>query len=207
MASGIEFKAVGKGLDDLAKSIRDNARSAPDAFAYASSGLIQLAGAVLRDKYIVAGSYVEHGKNGRLTYTEPPGGTHGPYYRSHGDRAYSMHKIFVKGKFVDRTGGLLGFAHDVAGSIPSEVHPRTIGHEQSAGRGRGGEIVAGINRDGSGYIIMKDGYRAAEVGSRQDKTDRLQEGKRGVWRSLRTVRGRFATLLKKKYPDLFKVPR
>lgn len=201
MASGIEFKKVGKGLDDLAQSIRTGARSAPDAFAYASSGLIQLAGMVLRDKYIVAGHFSEKTKSGYTWYTKPPGGTHGPMYRSRDGRSVKMNKVFVKSKFVDRTGGLLLGAQEIAGSIPSSAHPRLIAEEGTWQQGKDGKIIAGIDANGRGYIKMTDGYRAAEVGTRSQK----QEGKKGVWRSLRTVQGRFATLLKKKYPDLFKL--
>lgn len=202
MASSIEFKAIGRGLDDLARTIQSGAMKAPDAFAYANSGLIQLAGEVFRTRYIVPGSWVDFSR-GRMNYTEPPGGTHGPGASAYGGRAVVMQKLFVKGKFVDRTGDLLQFAEDVAGSIPSTSRPHRIATGNSLGRGRGGELIAEVDRNGDGYIRMTDGYRAAEVGSRS----RTQEGKKGVWRSLRTVRSRWASLLKKKYPDLFQMGR
>lgn len=203
MASGIEFKAIGRGLDDLARTIQSGAMKAPDAFAYANSGLIQLAGDVLRTRYIVPGHHSVTTKSGYTSYTAPPGATHGPIRKTRDGRGYTEKKIYVKGKFVDRTGGLLEGANDIAASAPSTHRNIVIADSETGQKGKNGKIIAGIDGDGNGYIRMTDGYRAAEVGSRGVK----QEGKRGVWRSLRTVRSRWASLLKKKYPDLFQMGR
>ena len=40
---GVEFRAVGASLDDLAKTVRNASVNAPTAYAYANSGLMQLA--------------------------------------------------------------------------------------------------------------------------------------------------------------------
>ena len=34
-----------------------------------------------------------------------------------------------------------------------------------------------------------------------------QNGVRGIWRALRSVQGRWATIVRKKYPDLLKLPQ
>lgn len=57
---------------------------------------------------------------------------------------------------------------------------------------------AGITSDGTGYITLSDGYRAAEVGQRGT----VSNGVKGVWRALRSVQGRWSTLLRKRYSDL-----
>lgn len=203
MASGIEFKAIGRGLDDLARTIQSGAMKAPDAFAYANSGLIQLAGEVLRTRYIVPGHHSVTTKSGYTSYTAPPGATHGPIRKTRDGRGYAEKKIYIKGKFVDRTGGLLEGANEIATSQPSSRRNVVIADSETGQKGKHGRIVAGIDGDGDGYIRMIDGYRAAEAGSR----GRQQEGKKGVWRSLRTVRSRWASLLKKRYPDLFRMGR
>lgn len=213
MAGGVEFRAVRASLDTLAKTVRSAAANQKTAFAYANSGILQLAAGVLTSRYLVPGYYAESSpKDLRgLRYKEPPGATHGPMIRTIRDQSGSIlrdergrfvermveQKRFVKGKFVTRSGDLEDAFRDLQADPPKAEASRQLVRMT----GQDGQIDAWIDRHGNGLIKMAGGYRAAEVGSRKSG----RAGIKGVWRSLRTVQGRWATLLRKRYPDLLKL--
>jgi hypothetical protein len=206
MAS-VQFKAIGKSLDDLARKCRDLPKGSPAAIAYANSGVLQQAGRVVADKYMVPGKNADTTKSGYLEYTAPPGATHGPIRttrRSFKDgrsiQKTTERKIFVKGKFVSRTGEMEGFAKDLARSAPTERFG-VIEDAENPGKKRDGKLLAEILPNGNGALTLSGGYRAAEAGSRA----RSSNGVKGWWRGLRTASGRWSTLIKKKYPELLRI--
>lgn len=208
--AGIEWKAVGASLNDLAATMRKLPANTPGAFAYASSGVMQQAGVVMAARYITDSNYMD----ARGNYTAPPNGTHGPIKRTNrnpdgtyrrnerGQYVYAdeMQKLFVKGQFVSRSGAMREIAKELAGTAPTSSLGVTLAHGMSRIKGSDGEIDATIDASGRGHIAISGGYRAAEVGSR--KTG--MRGIKGWWRALRSVQGRYATLLRKKYPDLLR---
>ena len=203
MAS-VQFKAVGKSLDDLARKCRDLPKGSLAAIAYANSGVLQQAGRVVADKYVVPGKYAETNKGGYLDYTTPPGATHGPikttrrtFRDGRAIQTTTERKLFVKGKFVSRTGEMEGFAKDLARAAPTERFGVIEEGENPANR-RDGKLLAEILPNGNGVLTISGGYRAAEAGSRA----RSSNGVKGWWRGLRTASGRWSTLIKKKYPEL-----
>ena len=214
---GIEWKAVGASLDTLAATMRTASKSGPAAFAYANSGVLQQVGVVMSARYIVDGSYSTRSKSGYTKYTEPPGATHGPVVatvrdnsgrlirndRGQFQRQYIERKLFVRGKFVDRSGGMANAAEDLARQAPTERFPILIVDEMTSQKGKRGNVAIGIDDSGNGYVTLTNGYAAAERGSRS----RSQSGVRGWWRALRSVQGRWATLMRKKYPELLKLPK
>jgi hypothetical protein len=203
----MEWKAVGASLDTLAQTMRAAKLGAPQAIAYANSGVLQQAGVVMLQRYIVDGNHMD-----RKDYTAPPGGTHGPVVMSNRDAAGNLmrnskgqfiyaakeKKLFVKGKFVDRSGGLRTGFEDLAASRPAEKLNRQITWTTTRQQNKRGEMVAGIDATGNGYITLSDGYRAAEAGKRGT----VSNGVKGVWRALRSVQGRWKTMLGKRYTDL-----
>lgn len=210
MAASLTFKAVGKSLDDLAKRCREMPRDSKGAIAFASSGMIQVAGAVIREKYVVPGEYSVGTKRGRLNYTSPPGATHGSMgyttLRTDGKKKRDIvrateNKIFVKGKFVSRTGQLQSWADGLRSSQPSAEFPRVIDEAESIRHKSSGELVAGVDSEGRAYIEAKGGYRAAEVGQKGT----ISNGVRGLWRGFRASTGRFGTIIKKRYPELLRL--
>lgn len=215
--AGIEWKAVGASLDTLATTMRAAAKSGPSAFAYANSGVLQQVGVVMSARYIVDGNYSVSAKSGYTQYTEPHGATHGPVVatvrdnsgrlirnnRGQFQKQYIERKLFVKGKFVDRSGGMANAADELARAAPTERFPVMIAEEVTGQLRKRGNIAIGIDDSGNGYLTLADGYAAAERGSRK----RGQNGVRGWWRALRSVQGRWSTLMRKKYPDLLKLPK
>jgi hypothetical protein len=222
---GLSFKAVGASLDTLAKRCHDLPKAAPSTFAFANSGVIQQAGRIVRERYIVPGSFIEYRgrKSGAYDYTEPPGATHGSIstkrFSKFGERfgrdargrwgplkdsdvAYTVtteRKLFVKGKFVSRNGTMQGFAEDLQSSEPEAKASRVIAQDYSiASLGKYNELRASIDADGRGVIELIGGYRAAEVGSRKQGSN----GVRGWFRGLRTASSQWSKLLSKKYPGL-----
>ena len=216
-AAGVEWKAVGASLDTLAATMRTAAHKAPEAFAYANSGVLQQAGVVLAARYIVDGNHAKDDKSGRSIYTAPPGATHGPVVstirdnsgnimrndRGQWQRKFVERKLFVKGKFVDRSGGMANAADDLARAAPTTRMGVQIVDGETGQRGKRGQVAVGIDRDGNGYVTLSDGYAAAERGTRK----RVSSPVRGWWRSLRSVQGRWSTMLRKRYPDLLKLPQ
>jgi hypothetical protein len=205
--AGVQFKAVGKSLDDLAQKCRALPKGAPGAIAFANSGVLQQAGRVVADKYVVPGQYATTNKAGYLDYTEPPGATHGPIKTSRRTfrdgraiQTTTERKIFRRGKFVSRTGEMLGFARDLSRAAPRTA-PGLIEDAQNPGKKRDGKLRAEILPNGNGVLTLSGGYRAAEAGSRA----RSSNGVKGWWRGLRTASGRWSTLLRKKYPDLLRL--
>jgi hypothetical protein len=218
---GLSFKAVGASLDTLAKRCRDLPKAAPSTFAFANSGVIQQAGRIVRERYIVPGNFIEYRgrRSGKWDYTEPPGATHGPFsvkkYSKYGERfgrdsrgrwgplkpedvvttITTERKLFVKGKFVSRHGLMQEFAEVIGKASPSTDLSRTIAHEYSLDNK---DLTASIDAEGRGMITLTGGYRAAEVGSK----GRSQSGVRGWWRGLRTASTQWSKLLNKKYPGL-----
>lgn len=190
MAASLTFKAVGASLDDLAKRCRAMPSRAPETIAFANSGVIQQAGVVVREKYVVPGSYMNTSKNGYANYTAPPGATHGGIKRKK--------EVFVKGKFVSRSGELAAVASDIASTPPSTKYPNQISSGMNPVKGKDGEIIAEIDSHGRGVVTLTGGYRAAEVGKRGTRSN----GVKGFWRGLRAASGRWSTLIKKKYPEL-----
>jgi len=220
-SAGLQFKAVGASLDTLAKRCKELPNGSVQAFAYANAGVLQIAGKIVVDKYIVSGSHAEQSKrSGRLVYTAPPGATHGPLstikLSKYGERfgrnakgqwgplkpedvATVIHKerpIFVKGKFVSRSTAMEQFADDVGGSTISDVAGRVIASGYNP-QDHGSNLRAEIDKDGRGILTISGGYRAAEVGSKG-----RSNGVKGWWRGLRTASTRWGTLIKKKYPEL-----
>lgn len=216
-AAGIEWKAVGASLDTFAATMRTAAHRSPEAFAFANSGVLQQAGVVLKARYIVDGEHAKTAKSGRSVYTEPPGATHGPVVatirdnagnimrnqRGQFQRKYVERKIFVKGKFVDRSGGMANAADELASSAPTTKFPTEIASGETGQAGKKSALTVGIDASGNGYVTLSDGYAAAERGTRK----RTSSPVRGWWRALRSVQGRWATLLRKKYPELLKLPQ
>lgn len=205
--AGVQFKAVGKSLDDLARKCRDLPKGSPGAIAYANSGVLQQAGRVVADKHIVPGQYADKTKNGYLNYTAPPGATHGPistkrrtFRDGRSVQTTTERKIFVKGKFVSRTGEMEGFARDLSRAAPTE-RMGVIEDAQNPGKKRDGTLLAEILPNGNAVLTLSGGYRAAEAGSRA----RSSNGVKGWWRGLRTASGRWSTLLRKKYPELLRL--
>lgn len=221
--AGIQFRAVGASLDTLAKKCQALPRGSVDAFAFANAGVLQVAGQIAKDKYIVQGEYAEPTANGRrLVYTPPPGATHGPlstiklskygerFGRDErgrwgplkpGDVAQVIHRekpLFVKGKFVGRSGAMSAFAGELSRSAPeSHGKPGAVLAIEPNPRDRRSDLLAEIDREGRGLLILSGGYRAAEVGSRG-----RSNGVKGWWRALRGASGRWGTLIRKRYPDL-----
>ena len=203
--ANVSFRAVGASLDTLAKRCQALPKGAPSTFAYANSGVLQQAGVVARERYIVPGRNAETTKSGNTNYTTPPGATHGPMTRK--ARTFrdgrtiattTEQKLFVKGKFVDRSGGMLGFAEDLSRLAPTEALNRLLDESETGQRGKRGEISASIDAQGRGLLVLSDGYRAAEVGSRS----RMSNGVKGWYRALRTASSRWSTLIRKRYPEL-----
>lgn len=214
-APGISFKAVGASLDTLAKRCQELPRSSVGSLAYANSGVLQQAGEIVRSRYIVAGHHSDLSRSGYTRYKEPPGATHGPVVRqwkdengnslrnARGQFVFKVveRKLFVKGKFVDRTGAMLGAADDVRGAKPSDAYPRIIAEVETVQKGKRSEIAVGIDAAGLGYVTLSDGYAAAERGTRT----RTSSPVRGWWRALRTASTQWGKLLNKTYPDLLKL--
>lgn len=224
-APGISFKAVGASLDTLAKRCQELPRSSVGALAYANSGVLQQVGKIMHSRYIVAGRNAVTGKSGYTQYTQPAGATHGPIsvkkFSKHGERfgrdergrwrtlkpedvastITTERKLFVKGKFVDRTGAMLGAADDLRSADPSVEFPRLMSEAETGQKGKRSEVSVGIDANGLGYVELKDGYAAAERGTRS----RVSSPVRGWWRALRTASGQWGKLLNKKYPDLLRL--
>ncbi len=225
--AGLEWKAVGASLNDLARVARSVPAGTPAAFAYANSGVIQQVGVVMLARYITPTTHYAEGQ--RRPYTSPPGSTHGPItttkLSARGERfgrdakgrwhplkpeevaqtITNEDKVFIRGKFVSRSGAMLGFAKDVAAHAPASSPGEIIAWENNGQHGKSGEMEAGTTADGSGYIMLSGGYRAAEVGSRRSAYS--QQGVRGWWRALRSAQGRWKTLIRKKYPELMALNR
>ena len=223
--AGLEWKAVGASLNDLARVARSVPAGTPAAFAYANSGVIQQVGVVMLARYITPTTHYAEGQ--RRPYTSPPGSTHGPIattkLSARGERfgrdakgrwhplkpeevaqtITKEDKVFIRGKFVSRSGAMRDFARELAARGPTENVGTIIGFGINQQSGKSGDLDAGIAADGSGYITLSGGYRAAEVGSRRGGA----QGVRGWWRSLRSVQGRWKTLIRKKYPDLMALNR
>jgi hypothetical protein len=220
-SAGVQFRAVGASLDTLAQRCKELPRGSVQAFAYANSGVLQIAGKIVADKYIVSGTHAEPSpKSGRLIYTAPPGATHGPFSTTklskYGERfgrdakgrwgplkpedvaqvIHKEHKIFVKGKFVSRSTAMDQFAEDLAKSSPAESVSRRIAGGYNPWD-HTSTLVAEVDANGRGIIALSGGYRAAEAGSRG-----RSNGIKGWWRGLRTASTRWGTLIKKRYPEL-----
>ena len=212
----VQWRAVGASLNDLAQTMRAIPGSSPAVFARMNSELLKLAGSVLISRYVTPTNHTNTVR-GRLNFTAPPGATHGPVIRSHRlpDGTYSRNargqfvdvvqerKIFIKGKFVSRTGEMREIARDLSTSAPSEATSRVIVRGENPRPGGTGSVVVGIDDRGNGYVEILDGYRAAEAGKRGT----VSAGTRGWWKSIRSVQGRWKTLLRKRYPDLFHLLR
>lgn len=209
---GVEFKALGASLNDLARTMRELPKNTPAALAYASSGVLQQSGKVFLARYITPEDWAKNGGRKTSDYTEPTGATHGPV-RMRGKDANgvsirnargqfvtvaSERKLFIKGKLVSRSGAMRLFAQELAASNPTESVNVEIAQNANPKQGDRGEIMAGITPDGSGYLEITGGWKAAESGTRGG----YPAGTKGWWRALRTVQNRFATLLRKKYPGL-----
>ena len=218
--AGLEWKAVGASLGDLARTMRSIPAGTPAAFAYANSGVLQQVGVVMLSRYITAEDHYAPGQ--RRPYTSPPGSTHGPItttkLSARGERfgrdakghwhplkpeevaqtITKEDKIFIRGKFVSRSGAMRSAAKEISLSAPSDSVGITLAFATNQQSGKTGDIDCGIAADGSGYITLSGGYRAAEAGSRRNRSP----GVKGWWRSLRSVQGRWRTLLRKKYPEL-----
>lgn len=225
--AGLEWKAVGASLNDLARVARSVPAGTPAAFAYANSGVIQQVGVVMLARYITPTTHYAEGQ--RRPYTSPPGSTHGPItttkLSARGERfgrnklgqwhkledsevaqtITNEDKVFIRGKFVSRSGAMRDFAREIAARGPTENVGTIIGFGINQQSGKSGDLDAGIAPDGSGYITLSGGYRAAEVGSRRAKY--ASNGIKGWWRGLRSVQGRWKTLIRKKYPELMALNR
>ena len=208
--AGVEWKAVGASLNDLAATMRTLPASTHEAFAYASSGVLQQAGTVFLARYITPDTRL----NSRGDYTEPPGGTHGPVRWSTRDangnsirnekgqfvKVATERKLFIKGKFVSRSGEMRDFARELSGTAPTDSVNVQLAYGVNPRSGKSGTLDARIDAEGRGFLVLDGGYAAAEKGIRGGRS-----GVRGWWSSLRSVQGRWATLLRKKYPDLLKI--
>lgn len=213
----VRWKAVGASLDDLARTVRTASTRGPEVFAYANSGVLKEAGGIVLARYMVPGDYMETTNSGTPEYTAPPGGTHGPVRfvtkdangnSLRNDKGQFVRrpvegKLFVKGKFVSRSGAMQEAAKDLSLESPSAQFPRKMASGEVGQRGKNGEIAIGIDERGNGYVLLVDGYAAAEKGTRK----RLSSPVRGWWRGIRSVYGRWGTMLKKKYPDLLKIEK
>lgn len=216
-AAGVEWRAVGASLEDLAATMRSAASKAPSAFAYANSGILQQAGVVLRARYIVPGEYRKISRSGYAVYTPPPNATHGPVkmaWKELGGEPFRNElgqfekrpveiKLFKKGQFVDRTGAMLDASIELSHESPRDIYPRQILEVQTRQKGKRSEVEVGIDSNGNAFVELRDGYAAAERGTRK----RASSPVRGWWRSIRSVSGRWGTLLKKKFPDLLELKR
>lgn len=213
--AGVDFRAVGASLGDLARACRAMPAQSLGAFAYANSGVAQQAGVVFLGRYITAGDYSADSGN-RKTYTEPPGATHGPVVRSNKDAngnfmrnskgqfiyAPIEKKRYIKGKFVSRTGEMKAFARELAATAPSAQLNATIAFGVNPRRdASGGDLTASIDNQGRFVLEITGGYKAAEVGSRSG----VPMGVKGWWRALRSAQGRWSTLIRKKYPELIRI--
>lgn len=212
--AGLEWKAVGASLTDVATACRALPSKAPGAFAYANSGVMQQAGVVFLSRYITDGNHAKGSGTSRQQYTEPSGGTHGPVRKSNRDSSgnflrnargqfiYAARetKLFIKGKFVSRTGEMRATAIELARTPPTESVNVILAFGVNPKGRDGGTITAGVDSRGRAYLEITGGYKAAEVGVRGG----FPVGVKGWWRSLRSVQGRWGTLLKKKFPDLLR---
>lgn len=213
--AGLEWKAVGASLDDLARTMRTIPARTPAAIAYANSGVLQQAGIVVAARYITPDTHAKNGGRQTSDYTVPANGTHGPVRRRSRDANGNLMrnsrgqiitsavevKLFVKGQFVSRSGEMLETAKELGRTAPTESVNVILAHGVNPKRGDRGEITAGITHSGNGYLEISGGWKAAEAGVRGG----YPAGVKGWWRALRSVQGRWGTLLKKKYPDLFRV--
>jgi hypothetical protein len=197
--AGVEWKAVGASLADLARVCRTLPANSPRAIAYANSGVMQQAGVVMAARYITPENHAEQ-RGARLNYTAPPNGTHGLKRVARGGRVIER-KLFVKGQFVARSGEMRKTALELARTGPTESVGVILAHGVNPQGKTGGDITAGIDGEGRGYLEITGGWKAAEVG----KKGGYPMGVKGWWRALRSAQGRWATLLKKKYPDLIRV--
>lgn len=209
-AAGVEWKAVGASLNDLAATMRALPAATPGAFAYASSGVLQQAGVVFLARYITPANHMDPKGN----FSSPAGATHGPVKWSHKDAGGNYvrnakgqfinvpveKKVFVKGKYVSRSGEMRAFARELAGTAPTESVGAQLAYGVNARRYASGTLDASVDREGRGYLVIDGGYAAAEKGSRGGRS-----GVRGWFSALRSVQGRWGTLLRKKYPDLLKI--
>lgn len=218
MAAGgsVQWRAVGASLNDLAQTMRAMPGNTPKVLAHMNSALLQQVGKVVLARYITPQNYAEM-KRGRLNYTAPPGATHGPvrYGHHNPDGSYNRNargqfvnvpierKIFQRGVFVSRTGEMREVATDLSLSAPTERLGVIIADGENRRAGGTGTITIGIDADGSGYVTLTEGYRAAEAGKRGT----VSVGTRGWWKAIRSVQGRWKTLLRKRYPDLFHLIR
>lgn len=216
-AAGVEWKAVGASLEALAAAMRSAAAKAPGAFAYANSGILQQAGVVLRSRYIVPGEHGKTSRSGYTVYTPPPNATHGPVkmaWKELGGKAFRNErgqfekrpveiKLFRKGQFVDRSGGMISAANELSHEPPRDTYPRQILEVETRQKGKRSEVEVGIDASGNAFVELRDGYAAAERGTRKRTTSPV----RGWWRSIRSVSGRWGTLLRKKFPDLLELKR
>lgn len=185
------------------------------AYAYANSGVAQQAGVVFLGRYITAGDFGGESGN-RKTYTEPPGATHGPVVRTNKDASGNYmrnskgqfiyaaveKKRYIKGKFVSRTGEMKAFARELAATAPTAQLNATLAYGVNPrSGGSGGDLTASIDSQGRFVLEITGGYKAAEVGSRGG----VPMGVKGWWRALRSAQGRWATLIRKKYPELIRI--
>lgn len=203
-SAGLQFKAVGASLDTLAKRCKELPKGSVQAFAYANAGVLQVAGKIVVDKYTTPGEHAYPRKSGSLQYTTPPGGTHGPVqynsFQTNGKKkktlviARERNLLFIKGKFVSRSGDLRDFAERVSRSTPAETTPNVIAEEVN----KNGALSCYVDRDGKGILTISGGYRGAEMGQKGT----ISNGVRGFWRGLRTASSRWGTLIKKRYPEL-----
>lgn len=213
--AGVDFRAVGASLGDLARACRAMPAQSLGAFAYANSGVAQQAGVVFLGRYITAGDYSADSGN-RKTYTEPPGATHGPVVRSNKDAngnfmrnskgqfiyAAVEKKRYIKGKFVSRTGEMKAFARELAATAPASDLNAVLAFGLNTRSGTsGGDLTASIDNQGRFVLEITGGYKAAEVGSRSG----VPMGVKGWWRALRSAQGRWSTLIRKKYPELIRI--
>lgn len=213
--AGIQFQAVGASLNDVARTCRTLPAGTPGAFAYAASGVLQQAGVVFGARYITNDTHANNGGRQTRDYTAPTNGTHGPVRMRSRDAQGNLNrnargqiiavasevKLFIKGKFVSRSGEMKATAEELARATPSTAVNVILAHGVNPKRGDRGEITAGVTPDGTGYLEISGGWKAAESGVRGG----YPAGVKGWWRALRTVQNRYGTLLKKKYPDLLRV--
>ena len=221
MAQGgsVHWRAVGASLNTLAQTMRNAHARTPAVLAHVNSALLQQVGVVVGARYVTAQNFAVQrpGGSGRLNYTAPPGATHGPVIRTHRreDGTYSrnargqfvdiveMRKLFIKGKFVSRTGEMREIAADLSAAHPRSTLGRIIVQGENPRNGGSGRVVVGITPEGNGYVDISGGYRAAEAG----RKGTVSAGTRAWWKSIRSVQGRWKTLLRKRYPDLFQLLR
>lgn len=212
--AGIEWKAVGASLTDLARACQAVPRGAASAFALANSGVAQQAGVIFLARYITPANYAKNTAQG-VEFTEPPGATHGPIVRTNKDESGNFirngkgqfvyvakeRKRFIKGKFVSRSGEMREIAADLARTPPNDKPGRTITLGTNPRKGHTGDIDISIEYDGRCVFSIDGGYAAAEKGSRSGRP----MGVKGWFRSIRGASGRWSTLIKKKYPDLIQI--